>query len=378
LFLNNHQSGKTRKIKNQEKGEEDPMECPQEKTLVRIEPIAKIVDYYIPKLQRLLNDDYVQRLCDDQIEEISKHGMPSALQSITCARFNSQMYTLDGQHRIRMFKMLMEKGYDLSRTCIPVIVYNVDTLSEFASYYERINKHHPINPLQLNTSDWINGKPFFDWFQKTFLKYMSSAKRCRCPHFNMEDMMNHFNTFDIMSKIRHIDEFIDCVTKLNAYIVAHRAVIQNSQIRNDLSSSFEKCLSKNSTNPCMLGVWRNYEWIDLCLYVIEHSINFSEINMGTFCKLRPKISQDLKITVWNKRNKAKAENEESGGEIYIGQCYCCDDELKFSNMECGHIIPHVKGGGIDIENLEPICKSCNTQMGIMNLHDFKKGLQKAS
>jgi 5-methylcytosine-specific restriction endonuclease McrA len=43
-------------------------------------------------------------------------------------------------------------------------------------------------------------------------------------------------------------------------------------------------------------------------------------------------------------------------------------------MECGHVEPHYKGGGIDIPNLEPICKQCNSRMGIMNLETYKKGL----
>ena len=42
------------------------------------------------------------------------------------------------------------------------------------------------------------------------------------------------------------------------------------------------------------------------------------------------------------------------------------------NFECGHIVSVKEGGETNIENLLPICSSCNKSMGTENLMVFKK------
>jgi hypothetical protein len=76
------------------------------------------------------------------------------------------------------------------------------------------------------------------------------------------------------------------------------------------------------------------------------------------------IPKALKIAVWDK---------------YIGEivgktkCLCCKitdiTQLKF---HCGHIIAEANGGTLDIDNLMPICESCNKSMRTNNMNDFKK------
>ena len=331
--------------------------CRIEKTVVKLESIEKIIEYHVPSFQRLLDKDYVEYLCEDQINEYNKYGAISALQSITCALFNDKMYILDGQHRIEMFRRLKEKNVNLSKSIIPVIIYNIDTKEELKEYYNRINKHHPINPLQLD-ENWVSNKYFFEWFPEKFKIYIKKTNLCKCPHFNMDNMMNHFKQFDILKKIPNVTTFINCVESFNTYLVNNRETIKNNQVLKDLSNNFNKCYSKCPDNPCMLGIWRHYEWVDHCLNIIENNnMDFSQINLGTFSRQRPKISQELKIQVWNKRND----------DITKGQCYCCEDDIKLSNVECGHVVPHCRGGSATIHNLEPICKKCNNQMGIMNL-----------
>jgi hypothetical protein len=41
-------------------------------------------------------------------------------------------------------------------------------------------------------------------------------------------------------------------------------------------------------------------------------------------------------------------------------------------MECYNKVVHVLGGDSTINNLLPCCKTCNRDMGIMNLYEYKK------
>ncbi len=56
-----------------------------------------------------------------------------------------------------------------------------------------------------------------------------------------------------------------------------------------------------------------------------------------------------------------------------GKCWCCNIEtITHANFRCGHIIADREGGLSTIENLRPICPSCNLSMGTQNMISFKQ------
>jgi hypothetical protein len=81
---------------------------------------------------------------------------------------------------------------------------------------------------------------------------------------------------------------------------------------------------------------------------------------------KSKISPKFRMMVWEK---------------YIGldkgtaKCKCCEVEMISQfNFQCGHIISEANGGKIVLDNLMPICFSCNNSMGKKDLFVFKKEL----
>jgi len=73
----------------------------------------------------------------------------------------------------------------------------------------------------------------------------------------------------------------------------------------------------------------------------------------------PKI---LKQVVWKKYMGSKQE----------GKCYCCNiTTIDTFNFEGGHVISRKNHGPTTIENLRPICRSCNGSMGEENLETFR-------
>lgn len=76
------------------------------------------------------------------------------------------------------------------------------------------------------------------------------------------------------------------------------------------------------------------------------------------------IAQSLRTAVWNKYI----------GKRYI-KYYCfagCGNIIRRNNFQCGHIQAESVGGPTNIENLRPICKTCNCSMGTENMFSYMK------
>ena len=78
-------------------------------------------------------------------------------------------------------------------------------------------------------------------------------------------------------------------------------------------------------------------------------------------KPKEKIPASVKNTLWSKYFP----------NVIEGKCKCCQTEvISRNNFDCGHIISEKNGGKIHLDNLKPICRSCNSSMGTQNMTDF--------
>jgi hypothetical protein len=56
-----------------------------------------------------------------------------------------------------------------------------------------------------------------------------------------------------------------------------------------------------------------------------------------------------------------------------GICQCCKTEnISRNNFDCGHIVSEKAGGNVELTNLRPICRACNSSMGTMNMDEYMK------
>ena len=77
---------------------------------------------------------------------------------------------------------------------------------------------------------------------------------------------------------------------------------------------------------------------------------------------RKKIPVALKNTVWSKYIGAdKAE----------GKCYVCGRTIHITDFDLGHNKAVARGGKDNLNNLRPICRTCNSSMGTMSIERFK-------
>ena len=79
-------------------------------------------------------------------------------------------------------------------------------------------------------------------------------------------------------------------------------------------------------------------------------------------KRRKKAPKSVKESVWLKYNKNRM----------TGKCYVCGRTVHYMSFELGHNKAHAGGGKWNINNLRPICRTCNRSMGTMSIETYKK------
>ena len=74
----------------------------------------------------------------------------------------------------------------------------------------------------------------------------------------------------------------------------------------------------------------------------------------------PKILKDLTWSKW------------IGDDIAKTKCLCCGvNEIKMNSFHCGHVIAEAFGGPTTVDNLRPVCATCNLSMRTQNMEKFK-------
>lgn len=84
------------------------------------------------------------------------------------------------------------------------------------------------------------------------------------------------------------------------------------------------------------------------------------IKQDTPKKPRRNIPSKIRFLTWR---------EFIGTNMY-GRCWCCNDEISYDNWHAGHVIPSSKGGPDTVDNLRPVCSSCNLSMGNEHMGNY--------
>lgn len=80
---------------------------------------------------------------------------------------------------------------------------------------------------------------------------------------------------------------------------------------------------------------------------------------------KKKISPEIRFKLW----------EKYVGDTLIGKCFCCNKNkitplTNYMTFQAGHIKSEFNGGIISLDNMLPICRSCNARMNTTNWDDY--------
>jgi hypothetical protein len=86
------------------------------------------------------------------------------------------------------------------------------------------------------------------------------------------------------------------------------------------------------------------------------------INPKTKLKVKKRIPKKVKNDSWDKY---------IGSEIGETVCVCCrKNKINSKEFEAGHIISEFNGGGVNVDNIMPVCGWCNKSMGTENMDEY--------
>lgn len=147
----------------------------------------------------------------------------------------------------------------------------------------------------------------------------------------------------IVEKLKNdFDDFKILITKKDKKIEMQNAIILSCQKENKKLKEKIKHLESRSENP-----------------VVYRKVTKTPKHK------KKKIPKGIRNIVWDTH---------MGADYKRGLCCCCKiEQITFVNFHCGHIISECNGGEVHVNNLIPICQSCNCSMGSMNLEDYKEG-----
>jgi 5-methylcytosine-specific restriction endonuclease McrA len=265
-------------------------------------------------------------------------------------------WILDGQHRLYCFKRLYEeKGIDVQ--LILKIPKNIHTYEDAQRWFEIVNRSQPLPELPggmaiaiPNTLALVIEKEFPSPSKSGLF---SPSLRHHIPRLNMTKLVQEIAIRQKENPIE-VSLFTERLRKLNAklskkdwrYFESFSGA-KGSRIRKALDTCRMKC------GGCYVGMIKDYMWLD--------ELYGNKIIPAEPYKKQP-IPKCVKDRVWEKHFPGQ----------YYGACYLCGHQnIDALHFEAGHDLAERNGGQITLDNLFPICSSCNRSQGTRSFTEIK-------
>lgn len=298
-----------------------------------------------PEIQRALDPEVVEKIVTFQRNHYTNHGSYLLMGNITIARINGNDCIIDGQHRAAAYNMLPNLNE------VPVEIFEVDE-DQLVQLYKVINSATPNTIAVLTVSDYKIINALEKWLVGTFPTFIKRTDRAIRPGVSMPRIRKALEN----RKLSALD-LVTAARTLNDYYSQLSAAVFQEWGVTDVVKTLDLCAKKggNSQRGLFFSLYKNYEWVDR---MIDVANGIAPQNMQhVCCEKRVKIPKSLRTAVW-------------GQPGLVGICRACKAALNFTDFECGHIVAVAHGGKTNLDNLAPICRPCNQDMGTMHMKDW--------
>ena len=244
------------------------------------------------------------------------------------------LYLVDGQHRVEMCK---QQTIDYP---FQVILYAISTDDEMRDLFREINydsfKNLTYVSLGADTARLVDD--FMDHYkEKPFTK-----KKGETRLFTLKGFTDALSTY--------IQRFTDLQSLVQTIEQKQQEFIQQVDFTHSYAEEKE-CIQ----SQCILPL-KECNFIDFLLTGAE------PVYKGKGKTISKTIPLSLKKSVWN---------HWMGMDVGEAKCPVCKITTIYQmSFHCGHIVAKSNGGPNTVDNLKPICQSCNSSMGNQNMNAF--------
>jgi hypothetical protein len=311
----------------------------------------------IPNIQRIRDDKKVNDIVSYQQSCLRKDGVCNFIGVINIhyCEENSELYLTDGQHRYEAIKCV-NANINIPIIIEIVIVKNMEQLKE---NYNIINKNTPM-PDFPDTIDKSIPENVSLYFRDRYESIWSSNSRARRPHIHFTYFQEALGVLTYKLEIKTAAELQKIVEDYNVKLSKWEPSLypdSKTLLKND------KILNKCKETGFYLGLYSHcsddyrYDWVKEILRVEKGIV----IKKSVTEQKRKGVPKKIKDDAWSKHIGKKNEV----------LCICCRTSVitPFS-FHAGHVVSDYDGGPTTVDNIRPICSSCNLSMGKRNMCDF--------
>ena len=342
------------------------------------------------EFQRIVSLHNVNEIVNFQLDHKRKKGYFLYLSTISLILYNEKYYLCDGQHRYESIKELYNKyGHNVEAY---YEIIHAENKEHVYSIFKLINQNTPLPDIEFEApSHKVILKQMCHYFQDKYKKIWSKGKdenRCaRRPFLSY----NHFQKsllflIENLGQEYNSSDLIDLIEQKNQ-LISNRSLdlIPNSSIN---------MMVKAKQWGFYLGLYTfdykmsyGYEWTkeiyenvkgkqSNSFYKIKN-IKDEEAQEQDQPQAQTQIQNDKQTMKKYKKKKIPKSLRDKCWNNYVGetnaqcQCICCGyNIIKMLQFECGHIVAERNGGSLDLNNLLPICGTCNRSMGTQNMEEY--------
>ena len=319
-----------------------------------------------PEFQTELNDDKVNEM--KNVFYNVKHFIAS-MSLLVIAKIvignNIEYLLVDGQHRFHMIVDLLEEDPEINESIL-VSIIDITCKDELLKLFEMINKDS--EKCVFPKLDIFDKEIYEKIKEKLNMHYIDCLPKRKNPYSKCYTLIgfieeltqrNYFGKFRESKKFNMLDKNISeeiykiLLKKEKKFFGKINYLEKVCDTTNNFSVE-EKNLIHNKS--CMF--FKNNNFID---WLLDDTIDPIHND-----NLRIKVSTQLKKDVWKKEF----------GSVTSGKCpiFNCHNILSLNvqnSWQCGHLISRYNKGDTSLDNLRPICPSCNNDMKEKNWYDWE-------
>jgi 5-methylcytosine-specific restriction endonuclease McrA len=293
------------------------------------------LEILFPEYQRDLLKEHSDKITEFQLLHFKKHGSFFFLNCIQICSLEGLWYCVDGQHRYNAIKDLI-KTMDWFIDIEVTMCIDEDEMHEI---FRTININKPLPEFFKKPKNelaiWLHIK---NWILRKYPAFIKKTIKPQMPNINLDFFVDELNKKYSFTSLKEFIEWFQTENK------AHRLHLENNLHHENVNIIFNKIKSK--PQDFYLG----------CFWLTP---------------IKNKIPTTVRIECWREWYASVPEDKKSKhGDIL---CYCCDlQTINANHFEAGHIISFKNGGHTHLNNLRPICSTCNKRMGTMNMDEFRE------